>query len=188
MGADYFYFISSLPTLVMDGQCQLTAPQFLQQCRELLGDGVADRLEKIRLVPDNTTPVDDTVAQWYSFETYLRNTLAELRRARLKLPPQDTGRQSKEQFYSYRKQIEEAMALTSTVARENKLDSLRFAYLCELESAHYFNLQLLELYLLKLLLIDKRSGRKLPEGRATFDRMLEAGFAQAEEKRIGDEL
>ncbi|MBO4513915.1 MAG: DUF2764 family protein [Victivallales bacterium] len=188
MGVDLFYFISSLPTLGLDGQCPLTATQFLQQCRELLGDDIADRLERIRLVPDNTSPVDDTVAQWYSFETYLRNTLSELRRSRLKLPPQDTGRQSKEQFYLYRKQIEEAMALTSTVARENKLDAMRFAYLGELESAHYFNLPLLELYLLKLLIIDKRSGRKLPEGRATFDRMLEAGFAQAGEKRIGDEL
>ncbi len=188
MGVDLFYFISSLPAIKLDGQCPLTAPLFLQQCRDLLGDDIGDRLEKVRLVPDNTAPVDDTVEQWYSFETYLRNTLAELRRARLKLPPEDTGRQGKDLFCSYRKEIEEAMAMSSTVARENKLDEMRFAFLGELEAGHYFNLQLVELYLLKLLLIDKRSGRKLPEGRATFDRMLEAGFAQASEKRIGDEL
>jgi len=188
MGADLFYFISSLPTLRLDGQCPFTSPDLIQQCRELLGEDIAARLEKIRLVPDNTEPVDGTVAQWYSFETYLRNTLAELRRSRLKLPPEDTGRHVKEPLYSYRKRIEEAMALSSTVARENMLDSLRFAYLGELEAGHYFDLPSLELYLLKLLMLDKRSARKLPEGRANFDRLLDAGFTRANEKRIGDEL
>ena len=188
MSADLFYFMASLPALRLEGQASITCPRFLQQCRDLLDEKIADRLEKIFLTPDNTEPVDETVAQWYAFEAYLRNTLAELRRVRLKLPPEDTGRKSREQLYSYRKRIEDAMALTSPLARENTLDALRFAFLEELEVGHYFDLPKLELYFLKLLILDKRSSRKLPEGRSTFDKLLEAGFTQANEHRIGDEI
>ena len=187
MTSNIYYFMSSLPMLRLDERIPFSAADFLDRCRELLGGEVAACLENIALVPDNAEPTDDTVAQWYGFETCLRNAVADMRRARFKLPLKGNERPNAALLPSLKKRIEEIMALNSPVAKEEALDKLRFEFLDGLEAGHYFDKAALDVYMLKLLILDRRSTRRLPEGRAAFDELLSRGFAQANEKRTGDE-
>lgn len=169
-------------------EAPFTAESFLQRCEDLLGNEIATRLRKVTLEPDGHIPPNDTAADWYGFETYLRNCVSELRRLKMKLAPGGDLRPDSMLLPSMRKRIEDAMAMSAPAAREEALDRIRLDYLDGLAAGHSFDMTALTVYLIKLLILDRRSSRNLERGRRAFDTLLDRGFAQAGEKRIGEEL
>ena len=185
MTGDLFYFIAALPSLRWGERPPCTSASFLEKCREEFGAQACRCLEGLTLVPDTTRPPATRIqAEWMDFEVFTRNTVADIRRMKLR---RQGGPQQKRPTGilspAWTKRIEEIMAMPSPAERENALDKFRWAYLEDLSSAHYFDFSLLELYLLKLLLLEKQASRNMEAGRKAFDSIMEKGLAGAEDAR-----
>ena len=186
MAADLFYFISSLPTLRWGEKAPFTYRQFMDRCRVELGESASEKLSKLRLMPmDDQEKQSGIPSKWHEFEAFVRNTVADMRRARLRkgtahfvrrdtswLSPGDT------------KRIEDIMAIQSPLERENALDLFRWKYLDDISSSHFFDFSALEVYAIRLLLQEKQAFRQLEPGRTAFMSMIEDGLKKARERRV----
>ena len=183
MPADLFYFISSLPTLRWSEKAPLSYASFMEKCSENMGGDYAQKLAQLQLLPSDE-PQSLIARQWLDFEALVRNTIAEFRKAKLRrqnvvftrhetthLSPGDS------------KRLEEIMAIASPLERENALDLFRWKFLDGLAAAHYYDDSLLEIYALKLLLLEKQASRQLAKGQEAFKVLMEAGLQKARDAR-----
>ena len=183
MPADLFYFISSLPNLRWSEKAPLSYANFLERCSENFGSDYAQNLTRLQLLPSEN-PQSLIARQWLDFEAFLRNTVAEFRKAKLRRQNVVfTRHETSHLSPSDVKRIEEIMAIHSPLERENALDLFRWKYLEELTSAHFYDDSLLEIYALKLLLLEKQASRQLAKGQEAFTVLMEAGLQKAREVR-----
>ena len=183
MPADLFYFLSSLPTLRWNEKPPLTHAQFLERCEESLGKKYALLLGQLELLPNESAR--STVArQWQDFEYFVRNTLAGLRKARLRVSNVlISHHESPHLSPGDSKRLEEIFAMPTPLERENALDAFRWSFLENLAANHYFDQGSLEIYSLKLKLLEKLASRELASGQAAFGSLMEAGLQKAREAR-----
>ncbi|MBQ6470922.1 MAG: hypothetical protein IJJ33_02980 [Victivallales bacterium] len=189
MAVDLFYYLSTLPYLKPGDPPPMGSAEFLARCRASLAPDLADAVAQAALLPPTEGAGTETMRRWFAFETFLRNSAAAIRLARfqrsgLTFTPRDTDYLSP----SLRKQVEDALALPSPAERENALDMVRWRHLDEMESGHSFDQTLLEIYALRLLLLEKQASRNLKEGKAAFASVLQDGLSQAQASRVDTEL
>ncbi len=189
MAVDLFYFLSTLPTLRAGQKPPFSVQQFLENCRSTLPPELAEVAERASLLPQDDA-TSETMAAWYAFETFLRNTTGELRLARLPRGNNLSFHQKESDHLSPgdQKQIEDAMALETPAEREAALDQVRWKFLDSLESCHVFDQDLLEIYAVKLQLLEKQASRTLETGKAAFQEILRNIHQQAVEHRVDAEL
>ena len=183
MPADLFYFISSLPTLRWSEKAPFSYAAFMEKCTENLGRDYAQKLAQLQLLPSDE-PKSLIARQWLDFEAFVRNTVGEFRKAKLRrqnivFTRHETSHLSPGDI----KRLEEIMALHSPLERENALDLFRWKYLDDLAAAHFYDDSILEIYALKLLLLEKQASRQLARGQEAFKALTEAGLQKAQEVR-----
>lgn len=185
MAADLFYFISSLPALSQGEKPSCTYQDFIARCSENFGDDIAKRLKALQLLPLKPVHNSSEVAvAWYEFEAFLRNTVAEIRKARLRGSQLNfTKRETPHLSPGDAKHIEDIMAMQSPLDRENALDVFRFHFLEELEAEHFFDIPALEIYAIKLLILEKQFSRQIERGSEEFTKLMEAGLQAARNVR-----
>ena len=188
--ADFFYFLSSLPALRWGEKPPMTYSRFIAQCRELLGDKLADEAVKLKLLPedprDGLSPV---AASWYDFETFIRNTTAAIRKKRMRKSGTVMTQHETSHFSALdSKRIEEIMSMPSPLERENALDNFRWNFLEGLSSSYTFCMGAVEIYAIKLLLLEKQESRQYEAGKAAFDKLMEAGLDKALKARSTEEV
>ncbi len=185
MALDLFYFLSTLPTLRAGEKPPFTYEEFLAQCAQSLPADMAAKLNVLRIVPGEGSASDESQARWFAFETYLRNVLAELRMNKF---PRGSiqSRAHETDFLSpgIRKQLEDAMALSAPLEREEAIDKVRWNFLEELKSCHSFDFTTLAVYSLQLQLLEKQTSRDAARGGEVFQAILEKGLEQATESRV----
>ncbi|MBR0457773.1 MAG: DUF2764 family protein [Victivallales bacterium] len=189
MAVDLFYFLSTLPTLRAGQKPPFSVQQFLENCRNTLPPKLAAAAERASLLPQDEDS-SDTMAAWYAFEAFLRNTTGDIRLTRLPRGNNLSFRKKESNHLSPgdRKLIEDAMALPTPAEREAALDQVRWKFLDSLEACHTFDQDLLEIYAVKLQLLEKQSSRTLETGRAAFQEILRDIHQQALEHRVDAEL
>ena len=183
MPADLFYFISTLPTLRWSEKAPLSYANFMERCSENFGSDYAQKLAQLQLLPSEE-PKSLVARQWLDFEAFVRNTVAEFRKAKLRrqnvvFTRHETSHLSPGDV----KRIEEIMAIHSPLERENALDLFRWKYLDDLAAAHFYDDSLLEIYALKLLLLEKQASRQLAQGKEAFKAPMEDGLQKARDVR-----
>lgn len=188
--ADYFYFLSSLPMLRSGEKPPISYDLFMARCREFLGDELASEIGRLQLLPDdarkNMTPVE---AAWHDFETFLRNTAGNIRKSHIrKSNAVMTKHETKYLSALEAKRIEEILSISSPLERENALDNLRWKFLDGLEVQNAFNKGAVELYALRLLLLEKQASRQYESGKAAFDKLMNAGLEKALQVRTTEEV
>ena len=189
MAVDLFYYLSTLPYLRPGDPPPMGSAEFLARCRASLTPDLADAVAQAALLPSAKGNSTETMRRWFAFETFLRNSVATIRLAKyqrsgLTFTPRDTNYLSP----ALRKQVEDALALSTPPERENALDMVRWRYLDEMESGHSFDQTLLEIYALRLLLLEKQASRNLKDGKSAFDAILQDGLNQAQANRVDTEL
>lgn len=183
MAGDLFYFISTLPMLRWGEKPPLAYEDFLAGCREALGEASGSWLSGISLVPDGA-PQTALAAQWQAKETFMRNVLAELRAGKRRRNAGQWLRATSEMSPGERKRIEDAMGLSSVWEREQALDQLRWQVLDDLGVGHAFDLTVLEIYALRLRLLEKQQSRQPEPGREAFAALVAAGVEQASQPEV----
>lgn len=183
MPADLFYFISTLPTLRWSEKAPLSYANFMEKCAENMGGDYAQRLALLQLLPSEE-PKSLIARQWLEFEAFVRNTVAEIRKAKLRRQNiVFTRHETSHLSPSDAKRIEEIMAIASPLERENALDLFRWKYLDDLAAAHFYDDSILEIYALKLLLLEKQASRQLAKGQEAFTVLMETGLQKARDVR-----
>lgn len=188
--ADFFYFMSSLPMLRWGEKPSISYGKFIDQCRSLLADGLASEIAELKLLPgDSTQGMSPVALAWHDFEVFLRNTVGAIRRNRMRkanavLSIHGTGYLSSMDI----RKLEEIMALQSPLERENALDLFRWRFLDGISGDFAYSRGAVEIYALRLLLLEKQTSRQYEAGKAAFDSMMEAGFQKALGARTTEEV
>lgn len=161
----YYYLISSLPMLKSDGDMPLSYNQFLEICRDALGDAKYEMLKDLTLASSD----GPLVSGWAQFYGALKEELSYQRNLRL-------GR--KAVVPSYREDsvvnaVSAAMNHKNPLTAEQMLLSLEFEKLDELVGTHYFDDWALFGYALKLKLLERRGSFDFEKGKAELGRQVE---------------
>jgi hypothetical protein len=171
----YYYLICSLPFIRLEEAPSINSGEFRSLCQEQISDNDLQLLDAVSLVPvkDNPFPTGSSAFQWLALEKNLRKRMAAYR----------VGRKSENTNRSMPKGdgssdidrcIQEAYAKVNPAEREKYLDSLRWHWLDELEFGHYFDVNKLFIYKLRLLIHEKWLCRNNEQGYQNFDRIVAA--------------
>ena len=150
----YVYLISSLPMLHFGMKPPFSFDRFLKTCRDKISD------EDIRIVESARDIIlyageQPALKQWSSFDAALRNELVKIRAAYRHLDPFKYLR-GQDYIESYLVHIAmNAHRTPSVIEAEKFLDLQRWHKLDELAVGHYFDLDFLVCYSLKLLILER---------------------------------
>jgi len=156
MPSYFTYLISSLPMLHFGMKPPFSFKKFLEVCGSFIPESDSAILQNISLMPQNDfNNTQDTLRKWYDFETTLRNELVRFRSARKSIDPSkylrlDTYSDSRVKWIAHSAQKNPSM-----LEGEKMLDAKRWHFLDELSLRHYFDMDILIIYGLKLLILEK---------------------------------
>ncbi len=152
----YVYLISSLPVLTFNGQPPFSFEKFLQLCLGLIPER---DIEIIKITAEETGFIykgkQPVLKQWFSFETALRNEFVKIRASYRHIDPAPYLRADGYTGVSLFHAAMSAHRNPSLLDSERALDQERWNFLEELERGHYFDLDFLIVYALKLLLLER---------------------------------
>lgn len=203
--AQYYYAVAALPGLSLDSEPPWTIDSFLEFAGAQLTPADFEILRSATLEPAevameleplrdeagddtqgvNTSEQEDYVvagsgsaAHWRRFEMSLRNALVRLR-------TEDPNRQNA--YIRHSDSVEdhriheiarEAHAATHPLDAEHVLDRARYSFLEELEVGHFFDIDRLVVYYLKLQLVTRRTLQTRETGRRVFEKRYDAVLEQ----------
>ena len=169
----YYYAVSSLPFLDFNNAPSIKFDEFVSICRSALTQKDFDIISELSL--GNLRNMDSAISvldRWKSWEGTLRNEIAILRSAELDI---DSG--------SYIYDIESnseapgiarnAYKLDSPLLAEEYLDKARWLFLDELEHGHYFDLEKLIVYSLRLQILERKGMFTTENGNMNFQKIYE---------------
>jgi len=165
--SEYYYLLSSLPTLREGEPPPFAAAEFLRRCADWLTPEAMAELVALELLPPvGALPSScPTIAAWHDWETDLRNRLAQLRQPAAERDPALDLRPVGPCFPDNERALREALAAATPLERERQLDRLRWRRLDELEIGWSFGFDRLCVYKLKLLLAEGWQRRTAEAGR-----------------------
>lgn len=150
----YTYLISTLPALRFLDKPPLSFDKFLAACQDKIPQQELGLLKSSSdfLAYEGT---QQTLCQMRSFETALRNELVRIRASRKHIDPLKFIRQDG-YVQPYISHIAaNAYRNVSTLESEKMLDEARWKKLDELSLGHYFDLDILIIYALKLQILER---------------------------------
>ena len=168
--AQYYYLVASLPLLSYDSERALSTEEFLDACRPL----VSPRHFRVLESAGSTDPAADgpscrTLDLWRGWEISLRNELVRLRAKNLgreaRVQATDSGSVEPQAI------AREAFSQESPLQGEHALNRARWRYLDELESGHYFDIDKVLVYLLRLQILQRKTLFDDRRGRELFDKI-----------------
>ena len=169
--AQYYFAIAALPQLFFDSEAFPSSVELMAFCREHVNAreiGFLERAAKALaddIQDDNLHTLDD-FRLWLKWDLSLRSDLAVLR-------AQALGWEI-EQYQETHRELgtfeiaREAMMQASPHEGEEIIDRARWKYLDELEVGHYFDIEKLLIYLLKVAILERRSQFTQDGGTASF--------------------
>jgi hypothetical protein len=171
----YYYLISSLPMLRQGEEPLFDHYQFLEDCRNWLGKTEFSILEKLSLLPTESSAAsgNSLAAAWYRWETCLRNRIARTRKSAFTAEAEDYTLPEEDFFSEVERGVQDAFALSNPLEREKLLDALRWTLIENLEAGHIFDFDRLCAYKLKLMLVEKWQGREQEKGVAGLDKVVD---------------
>ncbi len=172
--SQYYFLVASLPFLSYDGEHAAVPEQFLASAREHL----TPRDYVIVSSAGIDAPVElDTgsavVMSWQRFERGLRNELVKVRAGTLEsdaaayVRTDEAGRDDTDRT-GLADIAREAFGEESPLSGENVLGRARWEFLSGLEVGHFFDLDILVIYYLKLQIVARRRQFNRDDGERIF--------------------
>ncbi len=167
---NYYYTVAALETIRLEEKVPISEAQFLQFAEDTIDGKDYQVLLKSRW--GHTEPTGLSFAdQILSWEKELRLELAKARILKLNfeqaLPASDGN-------YALQEQVRAVMALDSPLDRERFLDNLRWSFLEDMGACHFFDLEALVVYYLKLQLALRQAKFQEELGRESFEKAYAA--------------
>ncbi len=176
--SQYYFLVASLPLLSYE-QRDATEPQeFLALLAEHLSASDLALVRNATIDPPEGTcaSASPVIRAWTGFERGLRNGLVRLRAARLSTEPGHYLRPDENGDYGdtsaeIGEAAREAMAHDSPLSAEDTLNRARWLFLDQLQVGHYFDLEHIAVYYLRLQIHARRRRFDHDQGQARFARI-----------------
>lgn len=165
----YYYTLSSLPMLRYEMEKPIPIEEFLRICRSELSEPDFRLLERADLrAADLPRPGGGMLERWWHWERTLRNELARLRAQRKGL---DAERYLREADYQVGPSAaaREALGQETPLAAEEVLNRARWSFLAEIESGHFFDIDRLIVYYLRLQILHRKAAFNREGGASRFE-------------------
>jgi hypothetical protein len=169
----YYYTVATLPHLHHDSGAPFKSTELIEFFRSRLAPEDFVLIENCSLVREKTQgPFSPVLHRWYSWEKNLRNELLLLRSKNKK----SDGEKYRQPVDAYeaeaRKAAFTAFSHEDPFAAEEILHMARWSFLDECEVGHHFDIEKLIVYLLKLLLLERRASFDVERGKERLGRIL----------------
>lgn len=156
MASYYVYFISTLPALHFLAKPPLSSEKFFSLAERFIPNRDIEMLKKCSITGEYAAAnIQPTLKKWQNFDTALRNELVKARSAHKHIDPSKYLRQDKYFEASIGHMAVAVHRSPSVLAAEKTLDEQRWRWLDEFAIGHYFDLDFLIVYLLKLLILER---------------------------------
>ncbi len=175
MKEQYYYVITSLPYLSLSEELPIRKNDFLANCKNYLKRIDFDILESVSLfdAEENEIPLD-VIRRFFKWEAGLRNSLVRLRAESLGLEPDEFVRGK---IFDHFQALlaEESFNADSPLMAEEILNKARWRYLDELEFEHYFDIERLVIFFIKLQILERTSSFDAVKGREIMNAVVSQG-------------
>ncbi len=151
----YVYLISSLPMLQFGARPPFSFEKFLELCRRFIPETDAKILEKVSISADFPPEKQPTLKGWHDFDTQIRNELVKIRASQRHVEPAKFLRGEKFPDLSVTHLAMSAARNPSILEAQKLLDMERWRALDGFCFGHYFDLDFLIIYCLKLLILER---------------------------------
>lgn len=180
MKEQYYYVTTSLPSLSLSEELPIRKDDFLANCEKYLKKTDFNILESVGLfdVEKEEAPLD-IVRRFFGWERGIRNALVRLRAEGLGLEPDEFVR-GEIVDHSQTLLAEEAYNADSPLVSEGILNKARWRYLDELEFGHYFDIERLVIFFIKLQILERISSFDAEEGRESLNAVVSQGAADTD--------
>ncbi len=172
--SDYYYLVSSLPMLDFHSSVSLEWESFTALCRGQLTSHDFDVILRVSLLPKGETKAPYVLGEWNRFEVTLRNELAKKRTGHLSGDPSEHIRGEENQDPFIESFAQWAVSQDSPLEVERALDAKRWEKIEELEMGHYFDIEFLTAYALKLLILERWKKINEIKGREALENVIKA--------------
>jgi hypothetical protein len=166
--AQYYYLVASFPMLFFDSERPPDMESFLALCGEHLSSRdlrVVQAAQDLGLQAEKVTcPALDS---WRAWERALRNELVKLRAKQRGIDPEPYLREAPD-VIAVTEVARAALAQEAPLGAEVLLERARWDYLDELETGHYFDLERVVIYYLRLQVLHRRALFQIETGTAAF--------------------
>lgn len=170
MSHTYYYLVASLPTLYLDSPLIISYEQFLSLSKEQLSSNDFLSLTEATLSFDvEQKHANPCLNAWARFNRNLRNEIARYRATRGGKDPLDYIRGEKSFEPRIMEVVQEAARAENPLMGEKILDRFRWRYLDELILGHYFDLDALMVYALKLQILERYTMIQSGKGKEIFE-------------------
>lgn len=169
----YYFTETSLPYLSFSAPPGLTSKEFLSMCEIELSPSDLFVLKSASLLPKHSEkPVLPILKNWFQWDQDIRNELVKLRAGKLGKDENAYIRGEASEEVS-RVLVRDIFNTDSPLSAQDMLDQARWKYLEELERGHYFDVEKLIVYYLKLQLLERRNLYNKEEGQKKAEEILE---------------
>ena len=169
----YYYVVSSLPFLDFDSPPLIKIDEFMSICKSTLIEKEFNILSSVSLMELNTTDsATDVIKKWLSWEGTLRNEIAKLRAASVDFESEFHGLDFETNLDALIA-ARNAYKLNSPLMAEKSLNKARWYMLDDLEQGHYFDLEKLIVYSLRLQMLERNSMFTTENGNENFQKIYE---------------
>ncbi|MDO8489642.1 MAG: DUF2764 family protein [Candidatus Omnitrophota bacterium] len=157
MPSYYTYLISSLPMLHFSVNPTISLEEFLGRCAQLISERdlllIRQVISKDAYALD--LPKNSILLKWKEFDLALRNELARARAARKKINAEKFLRGGASFDINITHIAQASLRQSTILEAERYLDLERWELLDELAMGHYFDLDFLLIYALKLVILER---------------------------------
>lgn len=148
----YYYAVTSLPQLFFDSDYYPSTVEFLDMCRQHLSPRDLRALEIVASGEEIGGRAAKLLEEWTGWNASLLNDLALLRAQHLGRNLEDM---SAGEVIGTEELAREIYSQDSPLAAEEALERLRWKLLDDLEVGHYFDIQKVIVYYLRLLILER---------------------------------
>ncbi len=180
----YYFEISYLPYLAYDAENFMSLEEFKELCRNRCAKNHYSIIENTDIHKyEADAPTCESHKKWIDREVNLRNELVKLRAAKKGTDPTDYMRETPEypDILDIQNIAQEAFSQDSPLTAEDVLNRARWDFLDEIEKYHYFDIEKLVVYYLKLQILDRKNNFNRDVGKENFKKLLEAEAAEKDE-------
>ncbi len=164
----YYYLVATLPLLRHDGDLPFSTDFFLERCKAQVSSRDYKTLASVLAGRKVSHPF---VKKWQAFSLMVKKELNEQRSKKLGLSA-TSYRNDGDKESRIAEVVRQALANENALEAELALLALRWKYLDEISALHYFDVEALLAYAVKLQLLERKSLFTKEEGNAEFKRLF----------------
>ena len=171
MAQEFIYFAGSLPMRVFGEKAPMSVAAFDEDADRLLPAAAAGALKNVTLFREELSGLPAAAKKFYDWETALRNSALEVRK-KYRSDAGDFKRNNPDFYSEIAPALTQAANTADLLEAEKILDRLRWNQLDNLAAGHYFDLDFLAIYRIKLQILAKYIDRTVEKGNQALEDIL----------------